>query len=208
MATFGTVIEVLEVAEDWPEYEEKLGHFFGANGITEEAKKCSILLSVCRAKNYKLIRNLAAPRKPGNIPYDELVKLVGNHYNPKPSVIVQRYMEASGSAMEDMEASGSAMEELDPIETTTQDTNWRWHLAVSQMVLVFIAAVLIAAVSLRQGGSTCQTPCCCKPTVGRQNPRDMKGPRRNSLELGCIVPPGVYAEHYVYPQLIRLSPDR
>ncbi|XP_072122293.1 uncharacterized protein [Mobula birostris] len=90
MATFGTVIEVLEVAEDWPEYEEKLGHFFGANGITEEAKKCSILLSVCRAKNYKLIRNLAAPRKPGNIPYDELVKLVGNHYNPKPSVIVQR----------------------------------------------------------------------------------------------------------------------
>ncbi|XP_072122278.1 uncharacterized protein [Mobula birostris] len=184
MATFGTVIEVLEVAEDWPEYEEKLGHFFGANGITEEAKKCSILLSVCRAKNYKLIRNLAAPRKPGNIPYDELVKLVGNHYNPKPSVIVQRYMEASGSAMEDMEASGSAMEELDPIETTTQ------------------------AVSLRQGGSTCQTPCCCKPTVGRQNPRDMKGPRRNSLELGCIVPPGVYAEHYVYPQLIRLSPDR
>ncbi|XP_072122290.1 uncharacterized protein [Mobula birostris] len=117
-------------------------------------------------------------------------------------------MEASGSAMEDMEASGSAMEELDPIETTTQDTNWRWHLAVSQMVLVFIAAVLIAAVSLRQGGSTCQTPCCCKPTVGRQNPRDMKGPRRNSLELGCIVPPGVYAEHYVYPQLIRLSPDR
>ncbi|XP_072122286.1 uncharacterized protein [Mobula birostris] len=92
MATFGTVIEVLEVAEDWPEYEEKLGHFFGANGITEEAKKCSILLSVCRAKNYKLIRNLAAPRKPGNIPYDELVKLVGNHYNPKPSVIVQRWL--------------------------------------------------------------------------------------------------------------------
>jgi len=64
MATFGTS-EFVEVNEDWTEYEERLGHFFLANGITEEAKKRSIPLSVCGAKTYRLIRNLATLRKPG-----------------------------------------------------------------------------------------------------------------------------------------------
>nr|XP_023665672.1 LOW QUALITY PROTEIN: uncharacterized protein K02A2.6-like [Paramormyrops kingsleyae] len=93
MATFGTVGEFVEGDEDWTEYEERLGHFFDANGIREEdeAKKRSILLSVCGAKTYKLIRNLATPRKPGEVPYKELVQLVSNHHNPKPSVIVQRF---------------------------------------------------------------------------------------------------------------------
>ncbi|KAM3596467.1 uncharacterized protein V6R79_014960 [Siganus canaliculatus] len=91
MATYGTVGEFVEGSEDWTEYEERLGHFFSANEITEEAKKRSILLSACGAKTYKLIRNLATPRKPGDIPYDELVQLVANHHNPKPSVIVQRF---------------------------------------------------------------------------------------------------------------------
>ncbi|XP_042372461.1 uncharacterized protein K02A2.6-like [Plectropomus leopardus] len=91
MATFGTIGEFVEGNEDWTEYEERLGHFFNANGITEEAKKRSILLSACGAKTYKLIRNLATPRKPGDIPYEELVALVANHHNPKPSVIVQRF---------------------------------------------------------------------------------------------------------------------
>ncbi|XP_034549867.1 uncharacterized protein K02A2.6-like [Notolabrus celidotus] len=91
MATFGTVGEFVEGDEDWTEYEERLGHFFSANGITEEAKRRSILLSACGAKTYKLIRNLATPRKPGDIPYDELVQLVGNHHNPRPSEILQRF---------------------------------------------------------------------------------------------------------------------
>ncbi|XP_024921034.1 uncharacterized protein K02A2.6-like [Cynoglossus semilaevis] len=91
MATFGAVGEYVEGDEDWTEYEERLGHFFDANGITEEARKRSILLSVCGAKTYKLIRNLATPQKPGEIPYANLVKLVRDHHNPKPSVIVQRF---------------------------------------------------------------------------------------------------------------------
>ena len=91
MATYGTVCEFVEGHEDWTEYEERLGHFFSANEITDEAKQRSILLSACGAKTYRLIRNLATPRKPGEIPYDELVALVGNHHNPKPSVIVQRF---------------------------------------------------------------------------------------------------------------------
>lgn len=81
----------MEGHEDWTEYEERLGHVFSANEVTDEAKKRSILLSACGAKTYKLIRNLATPRKPEEIPYNELLALVGNHHNPKPSVVVQRF---------------------------------------------------------------------------------------------------------------------
>lgn len=88
MAMFGAISEFVEGDEDWTEYEERLGHFFSANDITEEAKKRSILLSVCGAKTYKLIRNLTTPRKPGEVPYNDIVQLVANHHNPKPSVIV------------------------------------------------------------------------------------------------------------------------
>lgn len=64
-----------------------------ANEITDEVKKTKkqktkTLYSPCGAKTYKLIRNLATPRPN---PYNELVTLVGNHYNLKPSVIVQRF---------------------------------------------------------------------------------------------------------------------
>lgn len=70
MAMFGTIGKFMEGDEDWIEYEERLGHFFLANGIMEEDKKPSILLIVCGAETYKLIRNLATPWKPGEIPYD------------------------------------------------------------------------------------------------------------------------------------------
>ncbi|CAC5387448.1 unnamed protein product [Mytilus coruscus] len=41
-------------------------------------------------KTYKLMRNLSAPQKPGKKTYDDIVKLVTDHQNPKPSSIVQR----------------------------------------------------------------------------------------------------------------------
>nr|XP_055046280.1 LOW QUALITY PROTEIN: uncharacterized protein K02A2.6-like [Misgurnus anguillicaudatus] len=91
MATFGTVGEFVEENGDWLEYTERLEHFFDANEIADADKKRSILLSVCGAKTYKLMRNLATPRKPGELPYKDLITLVQNHHNPKPSVIVQRF---------------------------------------------------------------------------------------------------------------------
>ena len=90
-ATVGTLSEFVELDGDWIEYVERLEHFFLANGIEEEERQRSILLSVCGAKTYKLIRNLATPRKPGDLSFKELVTLVQEHHNPKPSVIVQRF---------------------------------------------------------------------------------------------------------------------
>lgn len=91
MATVGSLSEFVEEDGDWVEYIERLQHFFLANDIDDEGKQRSILLSVCGAKTYKLIRNLATPRRPGDIDFKELVTMMQNHHNPKPSVIVQRF---------------------------------------------------------------------------------------------------------------------
>ncbi|KAF0036587.1 hypothetical protein F2P81_011899 [Scophthalmus maximus] len=88
LSTVGSLSEFVERECDWIEYIERLEHFFLANDIAEEGKKRLILLSVCWAKTYRLICNLA---KPGNIGFEELVTLVQNHLNPKPSVIIQRF---------------------------------------------------------------------------------------------------------------------
>ena len=49
------------------------------------------MLSSCGAGTYSLLRNLVAPAKPSDKSYDELVRVMNEHQNPKPSVIVERY---------------------------------------------------------------------------------------------------------------------
>jgi len=91
MAKHGTIGPFSGEAEDWSAYTEALEHYFIANEITEAPKKKSILLSVCGTPTYKLIRSLAAPTKPGDMTYDDLVKLVLEYYQPQKSVIVERF---------------------------------------------------------------------------------------------------------------------
>ncbi|KAI7806716.1 hypothetical protein IRJ41_010699 [Triplophysa rosa] len=73
------------------EYCEILNHFFVANDVDEPEKKRAILLSGVGAQTYTLMRNLLSPEKPGAKSYEELVSLLKNHFNPKPSEIVQRW---------------------------------------------------------------------------------------------------------------------
>ncbi len=70
---------------------ERLDQYFVANDIADGGKQRAVLLSVCGAPTYKLIRNLVAPAKPADKTYKELMKLVQKHHNPTPSAIVQRF---------------------------------------------------------------------------------------------------------------------
>ena len=54
-------------------------------------KQRAILLSVCGASTYQLIRDLVAPNQPSAKTFAELVGLVREHHQPPPSFIVQRY---------------------------------------------------------------------------------------------------------------------
>ena len=54
-------------------------------------KNASDPTSACGASTYKLIRSLVECEKLKSTPYKELVALVANHYDPKPSSIVQMH---------------------------------------------------------------------------------------------------------------------
>lgn len=91
MATIGSLPPFDAKVQAWEEYCEIMEHFFTANDITEGDKKKSILLSVVGAQTYSLMRNLLSPEKPGDKTFAQLVTLLKNHFNPKPSEIVQRF---------------------------------------------------------------------------------------------------------------------
>ena len=74
--------------EDWCTYEQRLKHYFIANGVTEAGRKRSILLTV--SGTFKLLRSLSNNQQ-DTLSYADLVKLLKAHYNPKPSAIVQRF---------------------------------------------------------------------------------------------------------------------
>ena len=76
--------------EEWRTYIERLEQYCLANGITTAEKKQAVLLSSCGPKTYKLIRSLVSPTKPGEKTYRKLVEIVGKHFTPAPSSIMQR----------------------------------------------------------------------------------------------------------------------
>ena len=72
-------------------YTERLQQYFIANDVDGNKKKRAILLNVCSAATYKLIRCLVHPQKPTDNTFDKIVKLVKYHHEPPPSEIVQRF---------------------------------------------------------------------------------------------------------------------
>lgn len=87
----GTIAPFDSQSQSWEEYCEILQHFFDANEITQAAKQKAILLSSVGSQTYSLLRNLLSPVKPGEKTFQELVELLKEHFNPKPSEIVQRF---------------------------------------------------------------------------------------------------------------------
>ena len=75
--------------EEWCHYVERLDHFFTVNKITDKDKMQLVFLLSMGAKTYKLICSLVVPGDPKELTCEELAKIVEEHYQPKPSVIVQ-----------------------------------------------------------------------------------------------------------------------
>ena len=90
-ATHGTMSEFTPTKEDWTSYTERLQHYFAANDIRSSEKQRAILLTVCGAETYQLIRSLLAPTKPTEKSFSDIINVMSEHYQPTPSPIVQRY---------------------------------------------------------------------------------------------------------------------
>ena len=87
----GQIGEFNSQVEDWHSYTECLQNYFIANDIKSEVKQRAILLSVCGPRTYKLIRSLLSPKEPKDVSFADIVKQMTDHYQPKPSTIVQRF---------------------------------------------------------------------------------------------------------------------
>ena len=90
-ATLGKIEEFDGKKEEWVPYVERLSHFFIANGIETEEKKRAVFLPLIGPSNYKILRNLVSPAKPGDKSFAELVEALSKHFNPTPSEIVERF---------------------------------------------------------------------------------------------------------------------
>ena len=93
LAVHGPVGPFTPGSEDWASgraYIERLYQYFVANAISDAEKQRAILLSVCGATTYQLIRDFFQTRPPEKT-YPQFVELVTNQYSPKPSAIMQRW---------------------------------------------------------------------------------------------------------------------
>ena len=87
---FGQMCELNASREDWTQYPERLTHYFEVNGITDAARKKSILLTVVEPGTYKQLRSLVSPAKADEKTNAELMEALKAFHSPKPSEIVQR----------------------------------------------------------------------------------------------------------------------
>ena len=58
MATHGSVVQFDPDKEEWTSYVQCLNYYLIANEVTEDAKKCTILMSGCGSTTYKTIHSL------------------------------------------------------------------------------------------------------------------------------------------------------
>ena len=63
MATHGSVVQFDPQKEEWTSYVERLNYYLITNQVTENAKKCAILMSGCGPITYKTIRSLVDSEK-------------------------------------------------------------------------------------------------------------------------------------------------
>ena len=60
------------------------------NDIAQE-NKSDFLVSVMGSETYGLLKNLMAPSKPSTKPFSDLVKTLGDHLDPQPTEMGERF---------------------------------------------------------------------------------------------------------------------
>ena len=91
MATYGKIQEFKPSEENWNQYVERLEQYFIANDVKDMAKQRAIFLSVCGSKTYAVLRDVLQPRKPAEITLKDIFAVLAKHFNPTPSLIVERF---------------------------------------------------------------------------------------------------------------------
>ena len=91
MAVHGTLGSFDLEVEDWTEHMDQLSYYFMANGISENAKKRTILISCCGPATFHLMKSLVFPDPLTDFTFAQLVEKVQVHREPKTSTILRRF---------------------------------------------------------------------------------------------------------------------
>ena len=85
-STFGKIDEYDAEKE---ESTNKLSDWRKANLASTDEQKQAVFFSVIGAKSCKLMQNLVVQEKPGNLSFNDLMKIPTDHYSPAPSEIIK-----------------------------------------------------------------------------------------------------------------------
>ncbi|XP_063635189.1 uncharacterized protein K02A2.6-like [Cydia splendana] len=76
--------------DNWATYIDRLEQYFIVNDVQDD-RKVPLLITAMGADSYDLLVTLCTPTKPSEKTYNELVKLMSSHLQPRPSVLAERY---------------------------------------------------------------------------------------------------------------------
>jgi len=85
MAAHGSIVQFDPDKEEWMAYVECLNYYLIANEVTDDAKKCAIFMLGCGSAAYKTICSLVDSETRKTIKYAELIQVLTEHYDLKPS---------------------------------------------------------------------------------------------------------------------------
>ncbi|MPC48615.1 hypothetical protein E2C01_042395 [Portunus trituberculatus] len=86
MPLFGHIGEFDESDKSaWEEWCDRMEQYFLANKLEDSTVKRAIFLSSVGAATYSTLASLCSPKKPKELSFTELLKLLQEHNAPKPS---------------------------------------------------------------------------------------------------------------------------
>ena len=93
MASVSRVPEFDAAIESFGAYSRRLEQYFVANGVGEgdAPKRRAILLSAVGASTFSLLEDLIAPAPAADKSFQELMKILTDHFEPQQSPIVSRF---------------------------------------------------------------------------------------------------------------------
>jgi len=74
--------------EHWQTYIARFEIFCSVTDVPDD-KKAITLLNAMEPKTFNLLLNVAAPKKPNELSYADIVKLLTQHFDPAPLIIAE-----------------------------------------------------------------------------------------------------------------------
>ncbi len=84
-------MEAFDPATDqWECWEERLDAYFDVNGVTEDRRRALLLVNFIGAEQFRLLKKLTAPKKPSEVSYVDLRRLMRDQYCKRRILLKER----------------------------------------------------------------------------------------------------------------------